>query len=177
MSKSPKQGRLPVALSFRPADDRLARTAERSPDFDLETVTLARLINFVSKGLANAANGGLKAHGLNHAAYAVLVMLYGSADFTLTPSQLVDATHEKSANITRICDELLKVGLIARSFDANDRRRVQVALTQAGRAVITRVLPDMVQVTQGSFIHLSAKERAQLNHLLRKVIDGQEQLA
>ncbi len=172
MSKSTRQ---PQALSFRPADDRLVRTAERSPDFDLQTVTLARLINFVSKGLANAANGALKRHGLNHAAYAVLVMLYGSVDFTLTPSQLADATHEKSANITRICDELLQAGLIARSFDAHDRRRVQVALTEAGRVMIETVLPDMVQVTQGSFLHLCAQERTQLDHLLRKVIDGQEQ--
>lgn len=169
--------RLPVALSFRAADERLVRTAERGPDFDLDTVTLARLINFVSKGLANAANRVLKAHGLNHAAYAVLVMLFGAAEFTLTPSQLADATHEKPANITRICDELLQAGLIARVSDAHDRRRVQVSLTKAGRAVISRVLPDMARMTQASFIHLSPSERVQINQLLRSVIDGLEPLA
>lgn len=172
-----KSSRPPQALSFRPADDRLMRTAERSPDFDVQTVTLARLINFVSKGLANAANAALKRHGLNHAAYAVLVMLYGSADFTLTPSQLVEATHEKSANITRICDELLQSGLITRAADVADRRRVQVSLTCAGQGVISRVLPDMVRMTQASFSHLSPSERAQINQLLRSVIDGLESLA
>ena len=165
-----------LAKSFAPADARLALTAERFPAFDLETVTLARLINFVAKGLANHANLALKRHGLNHTGYAVLVMLYGSIDQTLTPSQLVDATHEKSANITRICDDLLRLGLISRKVDSRDRRKVQVHLTSEGEELITQVLPDVVAVTQNNFALLDTAERTQLAHLLRKVIEGQEQM-
>jgi MarR family transcriptional repressor of emrRAB len=165
-----------LAKSFAPADARLALTAERSPAFDRETVTLARLTNFVAKGLANHANHALKRHGLNHTGYAVMVMLYGSIDQTLTPSQLVDATHEKSANITRICDDLLRQGLISREVDSHDRRKVQVRLSPAGEVLITRVLPDVVSVTQNSFALLDSAERLQLACLLRKVIEGQEHM-
>jgi len=166
-----------LAKSFAPADARLALTAKRFPAFDQETVTLARLTNFVAKGLANHANQALKHHGLNHTGYAVMVMLYGSIDQTLTPSQLVDATHEKSANITRICDDLLRQELISREVDPVDRRKVQVRLTTAGEELITRVLPDVVAVTQNNFALLDAAERRQLDYLLRKVIEGQERMS
>jgi len=162
--------------SFAPADARLALTAMRFAGFDHSTVTLARLINFVAKGLTNNANRALKAHGVNHAGYTVLVTLYGSPDYTLTPSQLTEASHEKSANITRICDDLLKRGFIERAVDAVDRRKVQVRLSAGGKALITKVLPDMVAVTQGSFALLDEAERAQLNTLLRRVIEGQAHL-
>ena len=165
-----------LAKSFAPADARLALTAKRFPAFDRETVTLARLTNFVAKGLANNANQALKRHGLNHTGYAVMVMLYGSIDQTLTPSQLVDATHEKSANITRICDDLLRQGLISREVDSVDRRKVQVRLTTAGEKRITEVLPDVVAVTRNNFALLDTAERLQLDYLLRKVIEGQEQM-
>lgn len=165
-----------LAKSFAPADARLALTAKRFPAFDRETVTLARLTNFVAKGLANNANQALKRHGLNHTGYAVMVMLYGSLDQTLTPSQLVDATHEKSANITRICDDLLRQDLISREVDPDDRRKVQVRLTAAGEEMITRILPDIVTVTQSNFALLDTAERLQLDYLLRKVIEGQEQM-
>lgn len=171
-SKEPLLGR-----SFAPADARLALTATRFAGFDHSTVTLARLINFVAKGLSNNANRVLKAHGLNYTGYTVLVTLYGSPDNTLTPSQLTEASHEKAANITRICDDLLKRGLIERAMDAVDRRKVQVQLSATGKALITTVLPDMVAVTQGSFALLDAAERAQLNTLLRCVIEGQERLS
>lgn len=165
-----------LAKSFAPADARLALTAKRFPAFDRETVTLARLTNFVAKGLANNANQALKRHGLNHTGYAVMVMLYGSIDQTLTPSQLVDATHEKSANITRICDDLLRHDLISRDIDPDDRRKVQVRLTTAGEEMIARILPDIVTVTQSNFALLDTAERLQLDYLLRKVIEGQEQM-
>lgn len=165
-----------LAKSFAPVDARLALTAERFPAFDRETFTLARMINFVAKGLANHANLALKRHGLNHTGYTVMVMLYGSTDQMLTPSQLVDATHEKSANITRICDDLLRLGLISRKIDPNDRRKVQVHLTSKGEKLITRVLPDVGVVTQNHFALLDTVERTQLARLLRKVIEGQEQL-
>ena len=105
-----------------------------------------------------------------------MVMLYGSLDQTLTPSQLVDATHEKSANITRICDDLLRQDLISREVDPDDRRKVQVRLTTAGEEMITRILPDIVTVTQSNFALLDTAERLQLDYLLRKVIEGQEQM-
>lgn len=162
--------------SFAQADARLALTQQRFSGFDLETVTLARLVNFVSKGLANSANRALKGHGLNHTGYAVMVMLYGSPEFTLTPSELVEATHEKSANITRICDDLVRQGYIDRTYSEQDRRKVQVRLTEPGIARIRVVLPDLVSVTQGSFALLDDAERQQLNRLLRKAIAGQERL-
>jgi MarR family transcriptional repressor of emrRAB len=165
-----------LAASFTPADARLAITAERFSGFDRETVTLARLINFVAKGLSNHANQMLKTYDMNHTGYAVLVMLYGSPDYALTPSLLVEATHEKSTNITRICDDLLRKGLIERDVDLADRRKVQVRLSDSGMTLLTAILPDMVTLTQDSFARLSADERMQLNTLLRKVIAGQERM-
>jgi hypothetical protein len=53
---------------------------------------------------------------------------------------------------------------------------VQVRLTTAGEEMITRILPDIVTVTQSNFALLDTAERLQLDYLLRKVIEGQEQM-
>lgn len=166
----------PIAQSFIPADQRLGLTQARFPGFDLENVTLARLVNFAAKGLLNNANQTLKPWQLNYTSYAVLVMLYGSPEYALSPSELVAATHEKSTNITRITDALVARGLIEREIDLGDRRKVVVRMTAEGIALLETVLPAMMQVTLASFAALDDGERQQLNTLLRKVIAGQEQL-
>ena len=161
----------PAPTAFAAADARLSRSAARSAVFDQPTATLARLIHFAAKSLADEANTALKAHGLNYPSYAVLVMLFGAPDFCLTPGELTAATNEKPANITRLCDELARQNLLARRNDPNDRRRVQVSLTAEGQARLTQVLPAVIAVTQQRFARLSAADRQHLERLLRAWVD------
>lgn len=157
--------------AFAEADHRLQRTAQRNPDFDQPTATLARLIHFAAKSLADEVNTALKTDGLNYPSYAVLIMLYGAAEYCLTPGELAIATNEKPANITRLCDELARQQLVRRTADPADRRRVQVALTTTGQARLTHILPAVMTVTQQRFERLSPDDQSRLAQLLRQLVD------
>ncbi|WP_407275834.1 MarR family winged helix-turn-helix transcriptional regulator [Halothiobacillus sp. DCM-1] len=158
--------------AFSAAADRLQRTAERSADFDQATATLARLIHFAAKSLTDEVNTALKTHGLNYPSYAVLVMLFGTADYRLTPGELAAATHEKPANLTRLCDELARQQLVRRTADPADRRRVQISLTPEGQRRLSAVLPVAMAVIQQRFACLTPTDQHQLARLLRQLVDG-----
>ena len=66
----------------------------------------------------------MKPYGLNHPEYNILMMMYGSPDNSLNPSQLADAAGEKSANVTRLTTQLCEKGYIARASSEDDRRKV-----------------------------------------------------
>lgn len=161
----------PTPTAFAAADERLSRSAVRSAAFDQPTATLARLIHFAAKSLADDANTALKAQGLNYPSYAVLVMLFGAPDFRLTPGELAAATNEKPANITRLCDELARQNLLERRSDPNDRRRIQVILTADGQSRLTQALPAVMAIAQQRFARLNAAEQQQLAQLLRQWVD------
>ncbi len=161
----------PTPTAFAAADERLSRSAARSTVFDQPTATLARLIHFAAKSLADDANTALKAQGLNYPSYAVMVMLFGAPDFCLTPGELTAATNEKPANITRLCDELARQNLLERRSDPNDRRRIHVTLTADGQARLTQALPAVMTVTQRRVARLSLSDQQQLAHLLRQWVD------
>lgn len=56
-------------------------------------------------------------------------------------TDLANGTFKDAPTVSRIIDKLAQKGLAARSRFPNDRRRYQVALTQAGRVIHTRLNP------------------------------------
>jgi len=93
---------------------RLDVARRRLQGYPHELFTLARLVTRIQKRQVDLGNSILKPHRLNYVEYTALMALYGSEAQALTASELSDVTGEKSANITRLCDELVSKGLIDR---------------------------------------------------------------
>lgn len=71
--------------------------------------------------------------------------------------------------VTRIVDRLVEQGLVDRSQESRDRRRVRLSLTAAGRKVY-RQINDVRQAIEVDFLGaLTASERDTLYHLLDKL--------
>lgn len=64
---------------------------------------------------------------------------------------------------------LLQRGLVSMQKDKVDRRRYQIDITEEGRALIMRALPQMKRVTQATLEPLSADEAEDLLRLLIKL--------
>jgi MarR family transcriptional regulator, negative regulator of the multidrug operon emrRAB len=157
---------------FASTEQRLAVTCRRYPDFPRRPATLVRLVKHIHRLLNDEANALLKPYGLNHPEYNLLMMLYGSASGTMTPSELADAAGEKSANITRLTNELCDEGLVARAGSADDRRKVELSLTAKGLALIESFLPDICVLLVRQGRHLMVSEQVQLEKLLKKFLSG-----
>lgn len=157
---------------FASTEQRLAVTCRRYPDFPRRSGVLVRLVRHIYKLLHDEANAALKPHGINHPEYNLLMMLYGTASGTMSPSELADAAGEKSANITRLTNELSDKGLIRRGASVDDRRKVELSLTPQGLALIERFLPAICGLLGRQVHHLTAVEQVQLEKLLKKLLSG-----
>jgi len=157
---------------FASTEQRLAVTCQRYPDFPRRPATIVRLIKHIYKLVQDEANTLLKPHGINHPEYNLLMMLYGTASGTMSPSELADAAGEKSANITRLTNELCEKGLITRMASADDRRKLELSLTVQGLALIESFLPGICTLLLRETSQLTASEQVQFEKLLKKFLGG-----
>jgi MarR family transcriptional repressor of emrRAB len=158
--------------SFAATEQRLAVTCTRYPAFPREPAVLVRLIKHIYKVVHDDANAVLKPFGLNHPEYNLLMMMYGTPSGEMTPSDLADAAGEKSANITRLTNQLCEKGLIHRKGSNDDRRKVVLTLTPGGEALIEGFLPEICGLLGRQTGKLGADEQRQLERLLKKMLDG-----
>jgi len=161
--------------SFLPTEQRLAVTCRRHRAFPREPAVLVRLVKHIYKRVHDDANALLKPWGINHPEYNLLMMLYGTEGYTLNPSQLAEAAGEKSANITRLTNELCDKRLVERTASDEDRRKVTLTLTEAGVAMIESFLPDICELLERQRGALQPREMAQLEKLLKKFLAQLEQ--
>lgn len=76
---------------------------------------------------------------------------------------------QSGGNITMIVDNLEKAGLVRRERLPEDRRYVQVHLTDAGRARIEEIFPRQVCTITEQMSVLTDTEQAELARLCRKL--------
>lgn len=160
--------------SFDATEIRIDATCQRWPGFPREPAVLVRLIKGLYKTVHDHANAVLRDFDLSHAEYNALMMLYGTPQRPLSPSELAGAATEKSANITRLTDQLSHKGLIERIPHAEDRRKLDLCLTAAGVACVERLLPSMSALLLQQVQGMDAGEQQQLEQLLKKMLDGVE---
>jgi DNA-binding MarR family transcriptional regulator len=87
---------------------------------------------------------------------------------------LAEATAQNPAGISRLVDELEARGEVERSRDTVDRRKLQVAVTAAGRRRFDEIYPRIVESIDEAVAVLSLAERRTLRALLRKVVEAGE---
>lgn len=85
------------------------------------------------------------------------------------PSAIAKAIELKQATITVLINKLEEDGLVTRSRDTEDRRRVWVRLTDAGREVLERS-PDLLQSRfQNGFDRLEEWEQSMIITTLERI--------
>ncbi len=87
-----------------------------------------------------------------------------------TPAQLADACHVTRAAMTSRLDRLADAGLVTRSVDPADRRRVIVRPTPQGRRTWERYVDEAMEREKHVLRALSPTDKQRLNALLRKVL-------
>src|SRR5436189_2103299 len=89
--------------------------------------------------------------------YNVLRILRGSHPSRLASSDIADRMIARDPDITRLVDRLSRGGLVARVRGRQDRRVVEVAITDKGREVLKRLDPHVNRMPQAMLGHLGAR--------------------
>ena len=87
----------------------------------------------------------------------------------LLPSQLTDSLLVSSGTMTNRLDRLERRGLIERVPNPEDRRSVEIALTESGRELVDGVVGEHVAREREMLAPLSGRERETLTRILRKL--------
>ncbi|MFY0606893.1 MAG: MarR family transcriptional regulator [Cyclobacteriaceae bacterium] len=109
-----------------------------------------------------------KPHDLTTPQYNVLRILRGQSPEPATINLLIDRMLDKSSNASRIVDKLESKGLVERRQCKNDRRAVDVVISQQGLDLLTSI-DEELQTWESSIDKLSESECQQLNELLDKL--------
>jgi len=156
--------------SFALIESHIGRVAQRMRDVPVQDIVLVRLIKALSARFGAHLGHKVRPAGLNEVAFRTLMMLYASAGNGVHPSDLSEASGETRTNMTRICDELARKGLLRRRASVDDRRRVVLELTRRGEALIERLLPEVWHGLGHVTAALQPAQKRQLEMLLKKVL-------
>lgn len=108
----------------------------------------------------------LKKDDLTVSQFGVMEALYHLGP--LSQSELGEKILKSNANLTTVVDSLEKKGLATRERTSEDRRRINVHLTDRGQDLIARVFPRHALVVAQEFAFLTDTEKDILERLLRK---------
>lgn len=96
---------------------------------------------------------------------------------TPTATDVVELTGIPKNSVSRAVSRLLARKLIRRTTDRNDGRRSFLAMTAAGRRLYEQILPRFRERQQRMISVLDPSERAELNRLLNKLVEREDDWA
>jgi DNA-binding MarR family transcriptional regulator len=111
-------------------------------------------------------------HGFTYMQYVILMQLRSGA--VLNPRGICAFFRHDSGALTRVIDQLVGRGLVERRRCEQDRRKVNLHLTAAGRATCEQLVPMVVEKLNAMVSDFSRLELDELMRLLTKFIGGVE---
>jgi DNA-binding MarR family transcriptional regulator len=110
----------------------------------------------------------IKSHQITLQQYNVLRILRGKYPKSANPGEIKAVMLDKNPDLTRLCDRMCTQGLISRSIDEVNRRKMNICITEKGLKVLEQIDPE-IQKIENSMVHLQDSESGQLSDLLDKM--------
>jgi DNA-binding MarR family transcriptional regulator len=135
---------------------------------DASAMRVATSIMRVQQLVIGECDRALKPLGITFARYEVLRLLSFSREGRLALSVIGERLMVHPTSVTNAIDRLVVSGLVKRTPDAEDRRRVFAELTAEGTSVLKRGTQALMDAEFGVGV-LSASERDRLYDVLRVI--------
>jgi DNA-binding MarR family transcriptional regulator len=113
----------------------------------------------------------LRPYSLTLTGFRVLMMLR-AAGGTLSPAEIAARLGSARATVTGVLDSLEKRSSALRSPHPDDRRRLQISITDRGRALLDELLPSYFRHERDSVAALGAEQQETLVTLLGELQRG-----
>lgn len=105
--------------------------------------------------------------GLNLNEFAVLEILYHKGK--RTTQQIKESILIANSSTTYIVDKLCDKGLVKREFSPEDRRVINVEITESGRKLMDELFPTHAEQLTANFDKLSEYDITEIRQLLKKM--------
>ncbi len=125
-------------------------------------------ILFTGSWLYNLNASYLKKFGITPEQFNVLRILRGSAPKPMMLADITARMIDKNSNCTRLVEKLRQKGFVNREICENNRRQVDISITEKGLQVLKRIDADVPEWTR-AMEKISKAEAKELNRLLDKL--------
>jgi DNA-binding MarR family transcriptional regulator len=125
-------------------------------------------ILFTSSWLYNINAARLKEHDITPEQYNVLRILRGSHPRPLMLADITGRMIDKSSNATRLVEKLRQKGFLKREICENNRRQVDISITDKGLNLLKRIDADESEWL-ATLKTITKSEAQELNRILDKL--------
>jgi len=143
---------------------------EEIKQLEFNNVFLKAFINVLFTGnyLRNKQNSTLKPYGITMQQFNVLKILNGKHPESLKAGEIKSVMIDKSPDLTRLINRLIKNGWAKRNRSKSSGREVEITITKKGIDLLKIVYPMALKDVE-SFKNLTDQEAERLSVLLDKV--------
>jgi DNA-binding MarR family transcriptional regulator len=151
-------------------DEILMEWRRACPAVDSSPIGITGRVTRIALYADRYADDHLERYRLTRSGFEVLVMLRGAEAHQLSPTLLARGQRMSSAGITGLVDHLAASGLVTRSGEPHDRRRVIVSLTRQGSEMISMAGADRRRDQQRLERSLGAESVHALDYFLGRLL-------
>ncbi|WP_019355619.1 MarR family transcriptional regulator [Streptomyces sp. AA1529] len=139
------------------------------PDLDTEPIGVIGRLTRCAALLRQSSDAPLAREGFSRPEFDILSALRRE-DRDLTPGRLARETYASGTAVTKRVRTLEERGLVERRPDARDRRVAHLSLTERGRELVDRILPEQVAFERSLLAGLGEEERDGLARTLGELL-------
>ncbi|HET8810094.1 MAG TPA: MarR family transcriptional regulator [Flavobacteriaceae bacterium] len=136
-------------------------------------VRLKSIINILvlAGKIKREINDLLRPYGISEPLFNVLRILRGQEGKSVNLKNVQERMIHKTSNTTRLLDKLIEKDLAERSIPKENRRKVEIAITQKGMDLLSEIDPKFIKLEKKLVANLDKKEVKELNRLLEEMND------
>lgn len=151
--------------------DRILEQWEREkPDLDASPMAVIGRLSRTALTIESRLADTFERHGLDASSFDVLATLLRSGvPYRITPAELARESMISTSAVAQRLNKLEARGLVAREANPNDGRGTIVALTDTGKELIEKALPDHLETERAILSPLSREEQSVLALLLGRI--------
>ena len=128
-------------------------------------------ILFTASWLSQQSSQLLKTFNMSWQQFNILRILRGMYPEPASVKLLTERMIDKMSNASRLVEKLKQKGLVERTECHEDRRRVNVRITELGLEILEQASNIMEQNLEGNMTSVSEEEAALLNDILDRIRD------
>ena len=142
-----------------------AELQQRKPFPSVEEEVHVQIL-YTAETLGWAVTEALKPSGLTQSQFNVLRILRGARPDALPAGKIAERMVNRDPDLTRLLDRLVAGGLVEKARDADDRRVVNVQITQAGVERVEAASKEVGQAIKAALGPVGPRALNQLADLL-----------
>lgn len=136
--------------------------------------TIGGLINLLNLRLKQELNSHIARYNVTPEQWGLINTLYLNEG--ISQKALAQITTKDQASITRMLELLIDKDLVYKEFSSEDKRSVNLHLTDQGRELRNIILPITRKLTEKAMDGFSEKEMENFKRTLMKILDNLDKL-